>query len=87
MFNKKRMGNFPNPYNAMPNYPMTSPMVQPMAPPVNAYQMPNPTVNSYDISRLQTEINENKRLINELIKRINRLETYLGIRDGHESNY
>lgn len=41
--------------------------------------------NNYDISRLQTEINELKRLNNEMLKRISRLENYLGIR-GNDSN-
>ncbi len=41
--------------------------------------------NNYDLNRLQTEINELKRLNNEMLKRISRLETYLGIR-GNESN-
>lgn len=68
--NKKRLGT-PNPY-----------MYQnPMYPPIMDY--PNSTPN-YDYNRLLTEINENRRLINELTKRVNRLETYLGIRDGSE---
>ena len=37
--------------------------------------MPN-----YEIERLQTEINEQKRQISELLKRVVRLENYLGIR-------
>lgn len=41
--------------------------------------------NNYDLSRLQTEINELKRLNNEMLKRVSRLETYLGIR-GNDSN-
>lgn len=36
--------------------------------------------NNYDLSRLQSEINELKRLNNEMLKRISRLENYLGIR-------
>ncbi len=42
---------------------------------------------NFDVNRLLTEIEENKRLINELTKRVNRLETYLGIRDGNEHLY
>lgn len=41
--------------------------------------------NNYDLGRLQSEINELKRLNNEMLKRISRLENYLGIR-GNESN-
>lgn len=36
--------------------------------------------NNYDFQRLQTEINELKRVQNELLNRISRLESYLGIR-------
>lgn len=68
--NKKRLGT-PNPYMYQnPIYPQLM-------------DFPNPTPN-YDYNRLLTEINENRRLINELTKRVNRLETYLGIRDGSE---
>ena len=54
----------------------------------NQYIMPMPEFPdmsfNYDVNRLLTEIEENKRIINELIKRVNRLETYLGIRDGND---
>lgn len=43
------------------------------------YQMPN---NYLDLNRLQNEINELKRINSEMLKRIARLENYLGIRDG-----
>ena len=36
--------------------------------------------NNYDYTRLQTEVNELKRTQNELLNRINRLESYLGIK-------
>lgn len=42
----------------------------------NEFSVPN----SYDISMLQTEINELKRTQNELLNRISRLESYLGIK-------
>lgn len=36
--------------------------------------------NNYDFNRLQTEINEIKRMQTELLNRISRLENYLGVR-------
>lgn len=39
----------------------------------------------YDIVRLRTEIQENRRLINELLRRVIRLENYLGIRSEFET--
>ena len=42
----------------------------------NEYSVPN----SYDITVLQTEINELKRTNTELLNRINRLESYLEIK-------
>lgn len=57
-----------------------SPMQQPYQQP---YQMPN---NYPDYSRLQNEINELKRMNSEMLKRMSRLENYLGIRDG-QNNY
>lgn len=41
--------------------------------------------NNYDLNRLQTEIDELKRINNEMLKRVSRIETYLGIR-GNDSN-
>ena len=43
--------------------------------------------NNYDMSRLQTEINELKRLNNEMLKRVSRLENYLGIRGNDTNSY
>ena len=44
--------------------------------------------NQYDLSRFDEQINELKRMNNELLKRINRLENYLGIRaESDASNY
>jgi hypothetical protein len=40
---------------------------------------------NYDLVRLQTEIKENRRLINELYRRVVRLENYLGIRSEAET--
>jgi hypothetical protein len=40
---------------------------------------------NYDVVRLQTEIRENRRLINDLYRRVVRLENYLGIRSEAET--
>lgn len=65
----------------------------------NPYQTPNTGVpgymytyqdvapNNYDLSRIQAEINELKRLNNEMLKRISRLENYLGIRGTENNTY
>ena len=45
-------------------------------------QMPN---NPYDFQRMQTEINELKRNNADMVKRISRLENYLGIRGENEN--
>lgn len=42
---------------------------------------------NYDYKRLETELNESKRLISELTKRIARLENYLGIRTDQKYYY
>lgn len=56
-------------------------------PPQNFYNPnyfnPNANIN-YDFSRMETEIIELKRLINDLNKKVNRLENYLGI---NHNNY
>lgn len=49
------------------------------------YPQPNP--GYFDINRYQTEINELKRLNSEMLKRITRLENYLGIRGENENIY
>lgn len=80
MFFKKKderyMNPMPNPYlneNAgVPGY---------------MYNYQEVAPNNYDISRLQTEINELKRLNNEMLKRVSRLETYLGIRGNDNNQY
>lgn len=47
------------------------------------YQQPYQVPNGYhDMNRFQNEINELKRMNSEMLKRITRLESYLGIRDG-----
>ncbi len=53
------------------------------------YNMPEyQSYNQYDLSRFDEQINELKRMNNELLKRINRLENYLGIRaEADQSNY
>lgn len=43
------------------------------------YYMPN-----YDLQRLETELNEARRLISDLSKRVSRLESYLGV---NKDNY
>ena len=54
--------------------------------PYNMTEYPN--YNQYDLSRFDEQINELKRINNELLKRINRLENYLGIRtEADQSNY
>lgn len=63
-----------NQFNQYPNYP-------------NPY-MDNPMYNQYDLSRIDEQINELKRINAEILRRINRLENYLGIRTESEaSNY
>lgn len=44
----------------------------------NPYNMYN---DNYDLSRLDTEINELKRQQNEILKRLSKIENYLGIRN------
>ncbi len=54
----------------------------------NYYPMPYPPQNPYfDMNRCATEINELKRVNNEMLKRITRLENYLGIRSENENIY
>lgn len=52
------------------------------------YPVPYPPQNSYfDINRLYNEINELKRMNSELLKRISRIENYLGLRGENENIY
>lgn len=53
------------------------------------YQVPYQQPNSgyFDINRYQTELNELKRVNSEMLKRITRLENYLGIRGENENIY
>lgn len=54
--------------------------------PYNMMEYPN--YNQYDLNRYDEQINELKRMNNELLKRINRIENYLGIRtESDASNY
>lgn len=60
----------------------------------NNYQQPYnmmmepPTYNQYDLSRIDEQLNELKRVNTELTRRISRLENYLGIRaESDASNY
>ena len=45
----------------------------------NQFQNPN-FIENYDFKRLETELNESKRIINELNKRVTKLENYLGVK-------
>lgn len=56
------------------------------------YDMPQPgnsnIYNPYDLSRIDEQLNEFKRISNDLSRRITRIENYLGIRSEKEaSNY
>lgn len=54
----------------------------------NYYSTPYPPQSPYfDMNRCATEINELKRINNEMLKRITRLENYLGIRSENENIY
>lgn len=54
----------------------------------NYYPTPYPQqAPYYDFNRYQTEINELKRVNSEMLKRITRLENYLGIRGDNENIY
>ena len=47
-----------------------------------------PPQNTYfDINRYQNEINELKRMNSEMLKRIARIENYLGLRKDNENIY
>ena len=52
----------------------------------NQFNNPN-NFENYDYKRLETELNESKRLINELTKRVNKLENYLGININQKYYY
>ena len=63
--------SYPSPYQSQP------------------YQQPNymqPNTNQYDLNMIHTEINELKREINDSYQRINRLESFLGVRDNNQPN-
>lgn len=75
MFNKNRLFN-PN------NYPNQYYLGQPN----NMMEYPN--FNQYDLNRYDEQLNEIKRMNGELLKRINRIENYLGIRsETDQSNH
>lgn len=80
MFFKKKDERYTNP---MPN-PYLNDNV---GVPGYMYNYQEVAPNNYDLSRLQTEINELKRLNNEMLKRVSRLEAYLGIRTNESNNY
>ena len=52
----------------------------------NQYQNPN-IIENYDFKRLETELNESKRIINELNKRVTKLENYLGVKADQKYYY
>lgn len=68
----KKNNNNRNSY--IPNYPTTYP-----SPMYNANM-------GYDDNMMDMEVNELKRKINDLYMRINRLESFLGVRND-DSNY
>ena len=77
MFNNKNRLFNPNTYQNQNQYYQQ---------PYNMMEYPN--YNQYDLSRFDEQINELKRMNNELLKRINRIENYLGIRtESDTSNY
>ena len=80
MFFKKKDERYMNP---MPNPYLN----ENVGVPGYMYNYQEVAPNNYDISRLQTEINELKRLNNEMLKRVSRLETYLGIRGNDNNQY
>lgn len=51
-------------------------------PPQNPYVPNQPPINTYDLNVLEAELTEVKRQINDLYKRITRIESYLGIREN-----
>ncbi len=51
-------------------------------PPQNPYMPNTPTINTYDLNVLEAELTETKRQINDLYKRMTRIESYLGIREN-----
>lgn len=77
MFNKKNRQNpmmYPQPYwNPYNNNPYQDGF--------NSGNMPN-----YDNSFLETEINELKRQNSEILRRLSKVENYLGIRSEETSN-
>lgn len=80
MFFKKKDERYSNP---MPNpYMQANTGV-----PGYMYSYQDVAPNNYDMNRLQTEINELKRLNNEMLKRVSRLENYLGIRGNDRDSY
>lgn len=48
--------------------------------------MENQYFNSYDLSRIDEQINELKRMNTDLLRRITRLENYLGIRSESDAS-
>ena len=76
MFNKKNRQNqmiYPQPYfNPYTNNPYQDSF--------------NPGNMNYDVSFLETEINELKRQTLEVTKRLSRIENYLGIRNEEEKS-
>ncbi len=56
-------------------------------PDMNVYNSPNGMYPNMEMNRLQYEIKENRRRINNLAKRITRIESYLRIKDTSDYGY
>lgn len=65
--------------NRQMNYSYPNPDYYPQN---NPYQVNQPSINTYDLNVLEAEVAETKRQINDLYKRLTRLESYLGIREN-----
>ena len=78
MFNRKKR-QMPNPF--FPDQGIMPPGMMPQGMMQYPYeQAPENMPQNYEIAKIQTEISELNRRIGELLKRIVRLENYLGIR-------
>lgn len=52
----------------------------------NPYMQNQSGMSNYDMNILDIEVTELKRQINDLYKRMYRLESYLGVRQSNDSN-
>lgn len=74
-FRKNKNGAYPDSNNQTRNYPYP---YQDYYPNPTPYQTP---MSTYDMNVLDTEFAEMRRQINDLHKRMTRIENYLGIRE------